>query len=186
MLIFAITSPQAQSGEVAYIRQLLAHGVDILHFRKPQADISYCKQVLTQLTPIERKKIVVHDHFCLYEEFALRGVHVNKNITHLPDNYIGSRSRSCHSLEEIETYKNNYDYLFLSPIFNSISKVGYNAAFTHNQLKLAADKGIIDHKVIALGGVTLDKIPYLKSLHFGGVAMLGAINSILNPANENT
>ena len=40
--------------------------------------------------------------------------------------------------------------------------------------KASAD-GIIDRKVIALGGVTFDKISYLKKLNFGGVAMIGAI-----------
>ena len=35
---------------------------------------------------------------------------------------------------------------------------------------------------IALGGVTLDKLPYLKQLNFGGIAMIGGIynTDILN------
>jgi thiamine-phosphate pyrophosphorylase len=45
-------------------------------------------------------------------------------------------------------------------------------------LRKASDDGIIDEKIIALGGVTLDKIPYLKELNFGGVAMVGAIYNI--------
>ena len=32
---------------------------------------------------------------------------------------------------------------------------------------------------LELGGVTPDKINYLSSLHFGGVAMMGAINSLI-------
>ena len=38
--------------------------------------------------------------------------------------------------------------------------------------------GIIDEKVIALGGVTFDKIPYLKRLNFGGVAMIGGLYNL--------
>lgn len=45
-------------------------------------------------------------------------------------------------------------------------------------LRKGSDDGIINEKIIALGGVTLDKIPYLKELNFGGVAMMGAIYSI--------
>ena len=105
--------------------------------------------------------------------------HVNKNITDLPVGYNGFRTRSCHSFEELRRYKDEYDYLFLSPIFDSISKVGYKSAFTEEELQKAAEEGLIDEKVIALGGVTFAKIPLLEKLNFGGAAMLGAIYSQL-------
>mgnify|MGYP003309024817 FL=1 len=127
------------------------------------------------MTSGERRKIVVHDYPSLYEEFSLLGIHVNKNVTSLPEGYSGLKTRSCHSFEEVEMYKDDYDYLFLSPIFNSISKQGYMSSFSDAELLQASKEGIIDRKVIALGGVTLDRIPYLKELNFGGVAMIGAI-----------
>ncbi len=176
MLLIAITQPQAIVGEAATIRGLLANGFHIVHLRKPDADIDYCRELLEQLTPSERGRIVVHQHFSLYEEYGLRGVHLNRYITNYPACYRGSRTRSCHSLEEIALHKEECDYLFLSPIFDSISKVGYCSKFSHEELLQAANEGIIDHKVIALGGVTSDKIAYLESLHFGGAAMLGAIH----------
>jgi thiamine-phosphate pyrophosphorylase len=175
MLKIAITLPDAISGEVATIRYLLANGFDIVHLRKPNVDIEYCRQLLAELTDTERSRIVVHDYYALYEEFGLRGVHLNRNIESLPSDYSGSRTRSCHSLEEVARYKAEVDYLFLSPIFDSISKVGYHSAFSHDELCQAARKGIIDSRVIALGGVTADKLAYLESLGFGGIAMSGAI-----------
>jgi thiamine-phosphate pyrophosphorylase len=66
----------------------------------------------------------------------------------------------------------------LSPIFDSISKVGYKSAFTNDELLKASKDGIIDERVIALGGITPDKIPYLRELNFGGVAMLGSIYNV--------
>ena len=75
-------------------------------------------------------------------------------------------------------YKDSYDYLLLSPIFDSISKVGYRSAFSLEELERAARAGIIDERVIALGGVTLEKIPILEALNFGGVAMMGAVYNI--------
>ena len=84
-------------------------------------------------------------------------------------------TRSCHSLDEIVRYKQEYDYLFLSPIFDSISKVGYTSQFSHDELLRASSMGIIDSRVVALGGVTPDKIAYLEQLGFGGAAMCGAI-----------
>lgn len=175
MLKIAITLPDAISGEVATIRRLLADGFDIVHLRKPNASIDYCRQLLAELSDAERSRIVVHDYYSLYREFALRGVHLNRNILGLPADYRGSRTRSCHSFEEVVRYKEEVDYLFLSPIFDSISKAGYRSAFTHDELCQAARKGIIDSRVIALGGITNDKLPYLESLGFGGAAMSGAI-----------
>lgn len=179
MLQIAITQPFAIDGEDAIIRHLLANGFDIVHLRKPGADVAYCRELLGRLSLIERRRIVAHDHYSLYEEYALRGIHLNHNISSYPANYRGTRTRSCHTIEEVVRYKEECDYLFLSPIFDSISKRGYRSNFSHDELLNASNKGIIDNKVIALGGVTPDKINYLSSLHFGGVAMMGAVSSWL-------
>ncbi len=175
MLQIAITQPFAIDGEDAIIRHLLANGFDIVHLRKPDADIEYCRDLLGRLTPAERARIVVHDYATLYDEYALRGIHLNRNYAAYPTHYRGTRTRSCHTFEEVARYKNECDYLFLSPIFDSISKQGYLSKFGHDELLNASRTGIIDNKVIALGGVTPERVAYLKSLHFGGIAMMGAI-----------
>jgi thiamine-phosphate pyrophosphorylase len=177
MLQIAITQPFAIDGEDAIIRHLLANGFDIVHLRKPDADIEYCKDLLGRLTPAERSRIVVHDFPTLYEEFALRGIHLNRNYTTYPPHYLGTRTRSCHTFEEVAGCKDGCDYLFLSPIFDSISKQGYLSKFSHDELLNASRTGIIDNKVIALGGVTPERIEYLQSLHFGGIAMMGALTA---------
>ena len=121
-----------------------------------------------------------NDYTPLYD-FAKKSVHtlicmgldnekLEKSFAGIVPNII-----SCHSFEEVVKYKDAYDYLFLSPIFDSISKQGYRSKFSHNELLNASNLGIIDSKVIALGGVTPDKMDYLKSLHFGGIAMMGAV-----------
>lgn len=134
---------------------------------------------MQQLSPSERKRVVIHDYYSLYEEYSLRGFHINKNIASYPADYQGTRTRSCHSFDEVVRYKPECDYLFLSPIFDSISKADYRSKFSHAELLNASINGVIDNKVIALGGVTLDRIAYLHSLRFGGVAMMGAIDDIM-------
>ncbi|MBR4157195.1 MAG: thiamine phosphate synthase [Bacteroidales bacterium] len=175
MKLIAITQPSIIEGESSYICRLFESGIDIVHLRKPDADIEQCRRLLRELSDEERRKIVIHDHHELINEFELKGLHFNKNITIVPGDYKGFKTRSCHSFEEVMKYKNDYDYLFLSPIFDSISKVGYKSAFTDEILREASSKNIIDNKVVALGGVTIDKIPYLKELNFGGAAMMGAL-----------
>ena len=175
MRIIAITTPKVDNKDVLLIKRLLEGGIDIIHLRKPESDIHACRQLLKALTKEERERIIVHDFPELYDEFSLKGIHINRNVSSLPNDYIGFRTRSCHSLEEVRHYKKEYDYLFLSPIFDSISKVGYRAGFRKEELQEASMKGIIDEKVVALGGVTFESIAYLKGLNFGGVAMIGGI-----------
>ena len=175
MKIIAITTPKITDEDTSIIRALFDRGIDIVHLRKPESSIGECRKLLSALNSEQRSKIIVHDYPELYSEFSLGGIHINRNVRTLPDGYCGFKSRSCHTFEEIVSYKSDYDYLFLSPIFDSISKNGYRSVFSDEALQEASVMGIIDEKVIALGGVTLDKIAYLKKLKFGGVAMVGGI-----------
>ena len=170
-----ITSPGFLRGEADFIDRLFGHGLDRLHLRKPGADIGECRRLLDGISREWLPRIVVHDNFGLCREYGLGGVHLNGRNPMAPPNHEGSVSRSCHSLEEISRYKGECDYLTLSPIFNSISKQGYMAAFGPGQLAAARDSGLIDSRVIALGGVTLENIPRVKELGFGGVAILGDV-----------
>lgn len=183
MKIIAITPPGVVDREVFIIKRLLAGGIYTVHLRKPDAGIGECRRLLQELSPDERMKIIVHDYPQLYEEFSLKGIHVNSKLTSLPDGYNGFRTRSCHSLEEIVKYKSEYDYLFLSPIFDSISKAGYKSAFSLEELQRAANEGLIDDKIVALGGVTFERIPLLGQIGFGGAAMLGGIYGNLDGKN---
>lgn len=170
-----ITSPGFLQGEADFIDKLFNHGLDRLHLRKPGADIGECRRLLDGISREWLPRIVVHDNFGLCREYGLGGVHLNGRNPMAPPNHEGSVSRSCHSLEEISRYKGDCDYLTLSPIFNSISKQGYMAAFEPEQLAAARDSGLIDSRVIALGGVTLENIPRVRELGFGGVAILGDV-----------
>ncbi len=175
MRIIAISTPKVQRDDAYIIQSLIDRGVHTVHLRKPESDVDECRRLLSSLGEEYRARIVIHNYAELYSEFSLRGIHHNRDVVSLPAGYSGLRTRSCHSLEEVVQYKPNYDYLFLSPIFDSISKVGYSSRFDAAELQRAADEGIIDDRVIALGGVTLSRVAYLHSLGFGGAAMCGAI-----------
>ena len=178
MLWLVITSPSFIPDEASFLHRLFVHGVDIVHLRKPGATAEECARLLDDLTSDDRRRIVIHDFFELAEPYGLKGIHLNARRSTVPDGYEGHVSRSCHSLEEVKRYKDACDYVFLSPIFDSVSKQGYASAFTDRTLKQASSDGIIDDKVVALGGVTPDKIDYLQQLNFGGAAMLGCVNRL--------
>lgn len=170
-----ITSPDFISGEAIFIDKLFLQGLDLLHIRKPDASLEAYKRLLLQIPKHWYSRIVLHEHFALAEEFGLHGIHLNRRCSQVPDSFCGSISCSCHTLEEVKKQKDSKDYVFLSPIFDSISKVEYHAAFSPTSLKQAAVENVIDEKVIALGGITAKNIPLVKEWHFGGVAFLGDI-----------
>lgn len=170
-----ITSPEFLSGEAIFIDKLFSQGLDLLHLRKPEASLEAYKRLLLQIPKHWYSRIVLHEHFALAEKFGLHGIHLNRRCSQVPDSFRGSISCSCHTIEEVITQKDSKDYVFLSPIFDNISKVGYHAAFSPTLLKQAAIENVIDEKVIALGGITANNIPLVKEWHFGGVALLGDI-----------
>ena len=175
MKIIVITTPNFIKGEESVIPHLLQLGVDIVHIRKPSATREQLALLLDSLPKWCCDRLVVHDCLELANEYHLRGIHLNRRNHTIPDNFSGSLSMSCHSLEEVEIKKDMADYVFLSPIFNSISKSGYNSAFSKEELHNAMKQGTIDHKVIALGGVSTANIDTVKDLGFGGAALLGDI-----------
>jgi len=82
---------------------------------------------------------------------------------------------SAHSFEELE--KCSSDICFLSPIFDSISKAGYRAKYSKEELKegIAAWKKNCSQKLFALGGIEASNIAELAELGFDGAAVLGAV-----------
>ena len=79
-------------------------------------------------------------------------------------------SSSFHSMENLRQADGIFDYVFLSPVFDSISKPGYVSSCV-----LQVEYKLKTTKVIALGGIQANNISEAKKLGFDGVAALGAI-----------
>ncbi|EJX06850.1 thiamine monophosphate synthase/TENI [gut metagenome] len=173
MKLILITTPNLYPGETDAVNALFQAGLEILHLRKPGIHADALKQWLQAIDIDFRNRIVIHEHFELTEEFQLKGVHLNRRNPQAPDGFTGHISCSCHSLQEVAERKSHYTYVFLSPIYNSISKVSYKAAFTIDELKAATAQNIIDQRVIALGGIHKERLSQISSLGFGGAAILG-------------
>jgi thiamine-phosphate pyrophosphorylase len=176
MKLIVITSPQFIGGEASYITSMLQKGIDLVHLRKPESSPCDCAKLLDAIPEELHRRIVIHYHHCLCKDYHLGGMHISPyHMSQTLPRYGGTISRSCHSIDEIASFKSSYDYLFLSPIFNSISKQGYHGAFSALQLHEAQQKGIIDNKVVALGGITANNLSIVKQLGFGGAALLGDV-----------
>lgn len=181
MELVVITAEGILPDEAAVLNRLLGQWPGKLHLRKPGASEDALREVLAGIEPCYRGHIVLHDNFGLVREFGLAGVHLNGRNPQPPDFPVGHISRSCHTLEEVAEALNDigrtqrYNYVFLSPVFDSISKSGYGKAFTREELEAAGLQGIINERVYALGGVDRHNIEDVARIGFGGVAVLGAL-----------
>lgn len=173
-MTIVITLPYFFPEEAEMIIRFFQDGLERLHLRKPESNVAQVRELLEAIPAMYHSRIVLHEHFELLQEYHLAGIHLNRRNPVAPAGWKGHVSISCHSLKELEERKKEgFDYLSLSPIFNSISKQGYKAAFTPQELHDAHAKGIIDKRVMALGGICKENMAEALSYGFGGVMILG-------------
>lgn len=147
--------------------------VNYFHIRKPSFSEQQMREYLTVFPNEVRQKLSLHDFHSLAFEMGIGGIHINKRNPILKEEYNEKRvSVSCHSIEQVKEWKERASYVFLSPIFDSISKKGYKSAFSFNELKKYFNDKILDNKVVALGGVTEDNIKELENIGFSSCALL--------------
>ena len=163
---------------------LFEEGMDNLHLYKPGAEPVYSERLLTLLPEDYYRKITVHDHFYLKEEFGLKGIHLNTADTELPYGYKGHFSCTCHQISELRDAKKRADYVFLKTIFDSQSNPNDKQILTEEELREASKKGLIDKHVYAMGGINLDNIKQIRDLGFGGVVICGDLWNRFNIQQE--
>lgn len=173
MRTIVITAPEFSEREAEQIGMLLAEGIDRVHLRKPQSTCEEMQRLLDALPADSLPRITLQDHLQLAPIYGTGGVHLNRRNPAVPQGFSGLKSRSSHTLHEIAEYASDFDYQLLSPLFDSISKAGYSARFTAEELHDARRSGILSHRVVALGGITPENMPAAAEYGFGGVAFLG-------------
>ena len=166
------------------LSSLFDEGMDNLHLFKPGSSPMYSERLLTLLPEDYYRKITVHDHFYLKQEYDLAGIHLDNPTDNLPDGYKGKFSRTCTDLSQLKEMKKKSQYVFLKNIFDCIEFKEEKSSFSLQQLELAAGNGLIDKKVYALGGMSLENIKIAKALGFGGVVICGDLWNRFDIHNE--
>lgn len=168
--LIAITREVVEIDESCRICNLIDAGFDYVHIRKPALQKNEMQQFIESIPTRYYNRLKLHDHFDLADKYDLAGIHLNSRNRTAPIGFQKHVSKSCHSIEELRDI-DRFEYVFLSPIFDSISKQGYKARFSKNELENSSN--LISEKVMALGGVADKHIPYLQKIGFGGCALLG-------------
>ncbi|MBT6852500.1 MAG: thiamine phosphate synthase [Opitutae bacterium] len=179
MEVILISSPSKKKNEVSTIRRIFEMGLSRFHVRKPDWSLDEVRKFLDEFPDECIERTVIHRRPELLSEYPFAGYHLSSKEQYLAKEVDGTISRSFHQLDELITSQEKLDYVFLGPIFDSVSKQGYNSAFPASELRsFFVDRRKLRvelPRIVALGGIVPEKVRVSLSLGFDGVAALGGV-----------
>lgn len=191
--LIVISSPSPVEHEFDFVNQMLDEGLECFHLRKPDLDKAGYLKTLQLIKPKYLKRVMLHDHFALALKYNVRGLYIKnevlqKNSEELKSVMAAAKrkglllSTGVHSIEDLTSLPKAVDYIFVSPVFDSISKPGYKANIDLEKIAIAINKTGRKSKIVALGGVDVHNLGIVKETGFDGAAVLGAVWLSQNPA----
>jgi thiamine-phosphate pyrophosphorylase len=172
------------------LAELLAQDLGRLHLRKPGWTATQLEALIQALPSQFYSRLVLHSYPHLVHQYQLGGLHLTERARaaawRRPQLLPGQTlSTSFHSLAEINQHRRRYDYVFLSPIFDSLSKAGYASNFDLGDLQrffqAQATRAGYHPPVLALGGIEAPTIGLAQQVGFAGAAVLGAVWQSADP-----
>ncbi|WP_257666499.1 thiamine phosphate synthase [Parapedobacter tibetensis] len=182
MELAVITSEGLFDGESDVLNDLFDTGLMRLHLRKPKVSAAQMFNILRQIRPEFYGRIIIHNHVELCATFGLKGVHLSLEVlleNGKPKN-CGEISCSAHTIAEATVCGNMVNRVFISPLFDSISKKGYAG----NAELLTTPKPKTDAIWVALGGITPERLPIVHQHGFEAAALMGYIWKGKNPQQQ--
>lgn len=175
-MILVITPESIISNESEIINQLFQEGLDLLHIRKPFISNKEMRNLLDQIDSSYHAQLVLHNHYDLGKEYNISRFHIKEKdrLNGLADQLNNQViSTSVHNIDTFNALGKEWGYVFISPVFPSISKKGYGENTTVLENLKYRDNP--DVKLIALGGIDEKNIHEAFKNRIDGVALLGAI-----------
>lgn len=193
MKLIVLSPSQESDLEIPFLLNMFEQGLPTYHLRKTNFSTRELKVFIGEIPEKYHNRIVIHTHHELAVKFDLKGVYISSSHKKrkinlwLRRNWFKFRkgelqvSATCRSIEDILAPNPTYDYIFLSPVFDSASG-NFQAGFSEYGLKSALKN--TTHKVIARGGISTDTIQKAHELGFSGIAFYSGIWKTKNPLQE--
>jgi len=179
MQLILISSPKDVADESQIINDLFAIGLTRFHLRKPDSSIAQVSALLDLIHPAFYHRIALHQHHGLAKAYGIKRLHFTEQVRkHTGENILTDHtsnghqlSTSIHDVQNISVLS-HFEYVFYGPIFNSLSKPGYQAV---NRPNFQPGKLGALPRVIALGGIELSNLKTVQAMGFDGAGVLGTI-----------
>jgi thiamine-phosphate pyrophosphorylase len=184
-----VISPEEEDPrEVAVLGALLRAGLERYHVRKPAWGSERLGAWLEALPAAWRPRLVLHSHYHWVGALGLGGRHWRDEAGAPTAPGEGYTSRSCHDLAGLTAALGAYTAVFFGPVFPSLSKPDHGPVQAETAAAVAqtlADRSAVQRQtaVIALGGVTLERLAHCRDLGYDGAAVLGAVWQSAQPVS---
>lgn len=179
--MIVISNPTPIKNEINLIHQLFKEGLQLFHLRKKDFSVEEMKAFLSEIKSDYRQNLVLHSHHQLAVEFGIHRLHFTekKRNETCEENFEKWKqkgftlSTSIHKMADFEKLSTAFDYAFFGPVFESISKPNYSSDIDfENELKQRTNNKTA---LIAVGGITSQRIKITLKYGFDDVALLGTI-----------
>lgn len=185
MEIVVVSSPGKVENEFNEVIAMFDAGLGHFHIRKPRFTRKQMKVYIEQFPQKYRKRLILHSYHSLAFRYKLGGIHLSRQHRKRGALYRWQLmwrralnpslvvTRTYHKLSDFQTDKHKYSYVFLGPVFDSISHSVLGAGFSKRSLLLMLPKA--PFAVYAMGGIKEENLEQVIEYNFQGIAVLGAI-----------
>lgn len=166
MAVFVLT----HTDHIPHERDILVRAIEWgckVHIRKP----NWTWQATHTLAKGLEKQVVIHHepNWAVDNSFLY-----HKKTTVAPHPKLQYVSTGIHHLEDMDKAK-DYEYVFCSPMFTSISKPNYTGTIQPKQwIEKAKELDTLD-QTVALGGIDDNQATELYTLGFKHIALMGCL-----------
>jgi thiamine-phosphate pyrophosphorylase len=194
MKIVVISQPKIVENEHQIVQSLFEGGLDTYHIRKPRLRTAQLQEYIEKIPAQFHNRLIIHSHHKLATKYNLQGVHYTR--LHLEPTFknwwrekkLGfikrKLIRTCSHNKLASLYDQSdivFDYVFLSPIFDSITGK-YQSGFYEDSIKAAVQKTGL--KIVARGGIDITRIEKVNELGFYGMALYSCLWNAADPVEE--
>jgi len=172
-------TPTRSPWDAKTVVKLFDAGLGRLHIQSVRDwNVRQYEAFLQQVPEVFRNRIVLEEQPDLVLSRKLAGFQM------LPGDRIPPRwpktaalSLKCHSYDEMRSTPKGCHYLFLSPIFPSVSKRDYVPQRTHREFQVIVERWRAEGgcPVYGLGGITPQNAAHVRALGFDGMAFIGSV-----------
>lgn len=193
MKLILLSPSDKKDSELAILVSMFDQGLQTYHVRKVKYSTRQLRDFISSIPEKYHNRIVIHTHHELALKFNLKGVYISRSHkkrkyrTWLRMQWFKIKKRKLdmsltfRSTEDLYDYNSKYNYVLLSPVFDSLSG-NFQAGFSDQNLRTALKQ--TKYNVVARGGISVDNIQKANELGFSGAAFYSSIWKAKNPLEE--
>ncbi|MGD6834104.1 thiazole tautomerase TenI [Sutcliffiella halmapala] len=185
MTLHVITDGKRTADDLVSILCSIHPYVDHIHVREKNRPAKDLYQIVERLIHggIPHKKLIINDRVDVAHILGVGGVQLayhSLGVSEVRNSFPGLQvGKSIHSYQEaVEAEQDGASFLLYGHVYSTKSKDGMKA---RGMEELGAIASTISVPVIAIGGITPDKIAELQGIGIKGIAVMSGIMSAKEP-----